>query len=49
MPCATRSANARSKRASKRSMQRDPSAYRNDILEAAAAIRDAPAAIDEAS
>jgi uncharacterized protein with HEPN domain len=30
-------------------MQRDPSAYRNDILEAAAAIRDATAAIDEAS
>ena len=28
-------------------MQRDPSAYLNDILEAAAAIQDATAAIDE--
>ena len=28
-------------------MQRDPSAYLNDILEAAAAIKDATAAIDE--
>ena len=34
-------------RASKKSMQRDPCAYLNDILEAAAAIKEATDEIDE--
>ena len=36
-------------RVSNNSMQRDPCAYLNDILEAAAAINEATAAIDESS
>lgn len=36
-------------RASNKSMQRDPCAYLNDILEAAAAIKEATAAIHESS